>query len=277
MIISTFECKSFVQNSDITHKVIQSMFHCNRAYHNVLYMVIGKNLIIQSDIEPYEIPDSLRLMNSRNCDGMATNINAGDVVKIFAMYEPTKKQARIGKRSSNILIADENDRKEWVKRKFINVYEVPNKYNIEEEEYLKLVELLYDEIKELREEFRKTNQKVWSNLTISIKNDRITYTFCYDNLLGGQDEYYDHHIYWRKKYLHIEPCGKKEEKAFNKYLSTRNLEVPKSDEYITGIYLKRQVNVVKYDTTDVDENQRVDYRVAKQEESKIKNQILCNK
>ena len=136
---------------------------------------------------------------------------------------------------------------------------------------------IYDEIKELREEFRKTNQKVWSNLTISIKNDRITYTFCYDNLLGGQDEYYDHHIYWRKKYLHIEPCGKKEEKAFNKYLSTRNLEVPKSDEYITGIYLKRQVNVVKYDTTDVDENQRVDYRVAKQEESKIKNQILCNK
>ena len=145
------------------------------------------------------------------------------------------------------------------KRKFINVYEVPNKYNIEEEEYLKLVELLYDEIKELREEFRKTNQKVWSNLTISIKNDRITYTFCYDNLLGGQDEYYDHHIYWRKKYLHIEPCGKKEEKAFNKYLSTRNLEVPKSDEYITGIYLKRQVNIVKYDTTDVEENQRVDY------------------
>ena len=42
-----------------------------------------------------------------------------------------------------------------LKRKFINVYEVPNKYNIEEEEYLKLVELLYDEIKELREEFRK--------------------------------------------------------------------------------------------------------------------------
>ena len=27
MIISTFECKSFVQNSDITHKIIQSMFH----------------------------------------------------------------------------------------------------------------------------------------------------------------------------------------------------------------------------------------------------------
>ena len=77
MIISTFECKSFVQNSDATHKIIQSMFHCNRAYHNVLYMVIGKNLIIQSDIEPYEIPDSLRLMNSRNCDEMSLKLMPG--------------------------------------------------------------------------------------------------------------------------------------------------------------------------------------------------------
>ena len=48
---------------------------------------------------------------------MVAKINAGDVVKLFAMYEPTKKQTRVGKRSSNILIADENDRKEWVKRK----------------------------------------------------------------------------------------------------------------------------------------------------------------
>ena len=42
------------------------------------------------------------------------------------------------------------------KRKFINVYEVPTKYNIEEKEYMKLVELIYDEIKLLREEFART-------------------------------------------------------------------------------------------------------------------------
>lgn len=95
MIISTFECKSFVQNSDTTHKIIQSMFHCNRAYHNVLYMVIGKNLIIQSDIEPYEIPDSLRLMNLKNCDSMAANINAGDVVKIFASMNQQKNRPEL--------------------------------------------------------------------------------------------------------------------------------------------------------------------------------------
>ena len=55
-----------------------------------------------------------------------------------------------------------------LKRKFINVYEVPSKFDIEEDEYLKLVELLYDKIKELREEFINSHQKIWTNITISI-------------------------------------------------------------------------------------------------------------
>ena len=46
-----------------------------------------------------------------------------------------------------------------LKRKYINVYEIPNRYNIEEEEYLKLVELLYDDIKKHREEFKKTGHE----------------------------------------------------------------------------------------------------------------------
>ena len=60
-----------------------------------------------------------------------------------------------------------------LKRKFINVYEVPSKFDIEEDEYLKLVELLYDKIKELRDEFINSHQKVWTNITISIKNNKF--------------------------------------------------------------------------------------------------------
>ena len=166
-----------------------------------------------------------------------------------------------------------------LKRKYVNVYEVPNKYNIEEEEYLKLVELLYDEIKDLREEFMKSGQKPWSNITISIKNERITYEFGYDNLLGGQEEYYDHHIFWRKKYLSIDPCGKKENKAYKKYLINLkdNNNHIKNETYMTGIYLKRQVNVVKYDTTDITKDERVDYLVEQEENKKIVNQILSQK
>ena len=54
------------------------------------------------------------------------------------------------------------------------------------------------------------------NLTISIKNSRFKIEYNYDNLIGGKDAYYDHHIYWRYKYLHIEPQGKKEKQAIQK-------------------------------------------------------------
>ena len=53
-----------------------------------------------------------------------------------------------------------------LKRKFINVYEVPNKYDIEEDEYLKLINLLYNDIKKLREEFKNSGQPVWSNINM---------------------------------------------------------------------------------------------------------------
>lgn len=164
-----------------------------------------------------------------------------------------------------------------LRRKFINVYEVPSKYDIEEDEYMKLVELLYDEIKLLREEFAKSGQKIWSNITISIKNSRFKIEYNYDNLLGGQEAYYNHHIYWRNKYLHIEPHSKKEKRAMEEYLTNRKPSRKKDEEYDTGIYLKRQTNIITYETTDFKETQKVEYLATKQETQKVKNQILCNK
>lgn len=164
-----------------------------------------------------------------------------------------------------------------LKRRFINVYEVPVKYNIEEEEYMKLVDILYNEIKLLREEFKKTNQKVWSNITISIKNSKFKIDYNYDNLLGGQEEYYNHHIYWRNKYLHIEPHGKKEKNAIEKYLTNRRPCKKKDEEFDMGIYEKKKRNIITYETAELEETQKVQYLAEKQETNKIKNQILYNK
>ena len=164
-----------------------------------------------------------------------------------------------------------------LKRKFINVYEVPSKYDIEETEYMKLVDLLYNEIKLLREEFAKTDQKIWSNITISIKNSRFKIEYNYDDLLGGEEAYYNHHIYWRNKYLHIEPHSKKEKKAIEEYLENRRSTKKKDEEYDSGIYKKRQTNIITYETTDFKESQKVEYIATKQETKKVKNQILCNK
>ena len=164
-----------------------------------------------------------------------------------------------------------------LKRKFINVYEIPFKYDIEEDEYLKIVDSIYDKIKELREEFAKTNQKIWSNITISIKNNQFKIEFNYNNIYGGQQSYYDHHIYWRYKYLHIEPHSKKDQEAIKRYLESIKNNTEKHEEYSTGIYLKRVTNIVTYDTTDFKDTQRVEYLATKQETKKVRNQILSNK
>lgn len=163
------------------------------------------------------------------------------------------------------------------KRKYINVYEIPNKYDIEEEEYLKLVELLYDDIKELREEFKATGQVVWSNMTLIIKNNKFKIEYNYDKLIGSKQEYYNHHIFWRYNYLNIEPHSKKEKQAIEEYLKNRKPSKKKKEEYDTGIYLKRKTNIITYDTIDLKTTQRVDYLATKQEYKEIKNQILCNK
>ena len=61
-----------------------------------------------------------------------------------------------------------------IKKKPVNVYEIPNKFNIDEEEYVKLVKTLYNKIKQLREEFRKSESgSIWSNITIIIENYKI--------------------------------------------------------------------------------------------------------
>ena len=124
MIVSTFEIKKIKRNYHQTHRDIMSMFGCRREDNNVLFMQIDDKLIVQSDYPPKSINKSLRLMNSRNCDSLLDSIKNEDIIKIFAVYEPTECKKRAGRRSANISIKKEEPRKDWVKRKFIQSGEV---------------------------------------------------------------------------------------------------------------------------------------------------------
>lgn len=55
-----------------------------------------------------------------------------------------------------------------LKREPVNVYEVPNKFNLEESSYFKMADNLYGIIKKLRKEYIATNGSLWTNITISI-------------------------------------------------------------------------------------------------------------
>ena len=82
-------------------------------------------------------------------------------------------------------------------------------------------------------------------MIISIKNNRFKIEYNYDTLFGGQEEYYDHHIFWRNKYLQIEPHGKKEKKE-TKEEAIEEYKVDIKGEVINpGIYtLKKYSRII---------------------------------
>ena len=135
----------------------------------------------------------------------------------------------------------------------VNVYEIPNKFNIDEEQYLQLVEILYNEIKELREEFKKQNiEKIWSNITISIYNMQFKVEYKYDDLKNDEFSSYERHVIWRYKYLGIgiEQVSKQDKEILQKYfLMPRTLE--EKEEYNSGIYIEQDTkNIIEYNTEE---------------------------
>ncbi len=163
-----------------------------------------------------------------------------------------------------------------LRRNPVNVYEIPSKFNIEESNYLKLVEILYGTIKKLREEFRKTDQELWSNLTISIENMKFKVEYDYENLQSSRYDSYEKHIIWRYNYLglDVEHLPKEERKILKRYLEESQMyEKPKKETYEEGIYIKNIENMVDFSTDSYESTQNVEY-VATKDNKISKNQIL---
>ena len=135
----------------------------------------------------------------------------------------------------------------------VNVYEVPGKFNIDETQYLGLVEKLYDNIKLLREEFKKTTPgEMWSNLTISITNMKFRAEYSYEDLGNNAFNSYERHVIWRYKYLGIGPeqVSKKDKDILYRYFNgARNLA--EIEEYNAGIYIEQDTkNIFEYSTQE---------------------------
>lgn len=165
-----------------------------------------------------------------------------------------------------------------LKKKPVNVYEIPSKFNLEESEYMKLVELLYDKIKELRNEYKKIeNGKTWSNLTISIKNMQFLVEYRYEDLQKSEFDSYQRHIIWRNHYLgmNMEKVSKAEREILKRYeLMPKTLI--RTESFEEGIYIKEVKNLIDYETENYDGSQNnVEYASTKNSK-KRKNQILMS-
>ena len=69
-----------------------------------------------------------------------------------------------------------------LKKNPVNVYEVPMKFNIDEEAYMKLVNDLYQTIKLLQKEFEDAGEKPWTSLTVSIEDLKFKIEYDYEYL-----------------------------------------------------------------------------------------------
>ncbi len=162
-----------------------------------------------------------------------------------------------------------------LKKKPVNVYEIPSKFNIDESEYLKLVDTLYSKIKRLRQEFKKLELgETWSNVTMVIHNARFMVEYDYENLKENPLTSYERHVIWRCKYLGIafEQLNKEEKEILKKYVSGPKI-LARVERYDAGIYIKDIKNVVAYDKKEVDENKYVE---TEKKTNKIRNQILSS-
>lgn len=163
------------------------------------------------------------------------------------------------------------------KKKAVNVYEIPTKFNLDEAQYLKLVQILYGKIKELRQEFRKSERRdIWTNITMSIQSLKFRVEYDYTDLNNSDFSSYERHVIWRYKVLGIgeEQVSKEDKEIIKRYLlGARTLA--RKEHYDAGIYIRDIENMIAYSNENVS-TQDVE-QVVETTEKKRKNQLLLSK
>ena len=140
------------------------------------------------------------------------------------------------------------------KKNPVNVYEVPAKFNIEEDD-LKLADSLYDKIKELREEMIKNGEKPWTNVTIIIEKTNFKAEFRYNNLINSPFSNEDRHLTWQYIYLDkpIDSYNRKEREIIEKCLKERNILGDEVNIYNENIYYQKDIkSIIDFDKEDID-------------------------
>ena len=163
-----------------------------------------------------------------------------------------------------------------LKKKPVNVYEIPNKFNIDEEEYYKLADKLYAEIKKLRNMHIKLGEEKWYSIVISIANFKFDVEYNYEDINDSRFNSYERHIIFRYKYLGfpITSYTKKEKRVIQEYLQECKYNKEKTKVYTEPMY-EAPFQTIKANSRDSN------IRYVKEDEMKdledkrdIKNQIL---
>lgn len=144
-----------------------------------------------------------------------------------------------------------------LKKNPVNVYEIPNRFDLNEEEYIKLVEKLYYTIKDLRQIYKDEGATLWSNITIKLEGLKFEIEFHYENLTYSRYSSVERHIIWKYKYLDIplESFNRKEKKLIQDYIDTSVLDLNEMETYTESIYKRPIKNVIEYNREKTQSNE----------------------
>ena len=163
-----------------------------------------------------------------------------------------------------------------LKKKPVNVYEIPNKFNIDEEEYYKLADKLYAEIKKLRNMHIKLGEEKWYSIVISIANFKFDVEYNYEDINDSRFNSYERHIIFRYKYLGfpIKSYTKKEKRVIQEYLQECKYNKEKTKVYTEPMY-EAPFQTIKANSRDSNIRYvKEDEMKALEDKRDIKNQIL---
>ena len=125
-----------------------------------------------------------------------------------------------------------------LKKNPVNVYEIPNKFSINEDEYLKLVDKLYLEIKKLQKISLELGEEKWKSIIISIADFKFNVEYFYNDLGNSKFSSYEKHLIFRYIYLNypITSFNKNERDVINTYLNEKRFNKSRTKKYSEVMY-----------------------------------------
>ena len=130
-----------------------------------------------------------------------------------------------------------------IKKNPVNVYEIPSKFNVDDKEYLELVDNLCNAIKILHNEYQKAYEKDWCNMIIAIKDSQFLIEYNNDDLIKLGYTSQDKHRIFKHKYLNIplQSFSREQRKVIQRYLDNEEyrMQFDRYFEYIPETNNKR--------------------------------------
>jgi len=125
-----------------------------------------------------------------------------------------------------------------LKKNPVNVYEIPNKFSINENEYLRLVDKLYSEIRKLQRASLELGEEKWQAIIISIADFKFNVEYFYEDLSDSRFSSYEKHLIFRYVYLDypFSSFNKNERDVIVTYLNEIKYNKPRKKLYSEVMY-----------------------------------------